>query len=84
MVTKVIKVETVYGKTFYVSESDLSGPKPKRYQLPLYTRSGIRWDETRAGYAAARRGEATTIHRENIIGQQCEDGSLAALLLEGA
>jgi hypothetical protein len=60
----VVRVPSVYGGTHYVRATDLADMR-KTY-LPLYTRAGILWTDTKAGLAALRRHEATTLHRENI------------------
>ena len=61
----VTRVRTVYGDRYFVATADLNGAR--KFQLPLYTRDGRRWTDTRAGMAAQRRHEATTLARGNIV-----------------
>ena len=65
MTEPVTRVQTVYGERCYVSTADLNGTRWK-HMLPLYTRDGRRWTDTRAGIAAERRHEATMLARANI------------------
>lgn len=54
----------VLGGTCHVSTSDLADSR--RTYLPMYTKAGLKWEDTKAGQRAARNSEATTIHRLNI------------------
>ena len=65
MTVPVTRVPFIYGGHYYVSTADLEGTRWKHF-LPLYTRDGRRYDETRAGVLAAKRGQATILARENI------------------
>ena len=60
----VTRVPYVYGGFYHVASADLANPA-KTY-LPLYTRHSEKWEDTAAGQRAARRHQATTLHRENI------------------
>ena len=62
--TKTTRVTDVYGKSYRVAADHLAD-KTKR-MLPLFTKNGLRWTDTRAGERAAARGEATMICRDNI------------------
>jgi hypothetical protein len=61
---QVVRVSLIYGGSYYVAANDLRNLS--RTYLPRYTRSGLLWEDTRAGQRAARKHQATTIHRENI------------------
>ena len=63
MTKQVVRVPYVYGGHLYVSAEDLAST---RVLLPLYTRDGRVWTDTKAGMRASRNHEATRLHRENI------------------
>ncbi len=58
------RVPYVYGGYLHVAKADLEDAR--KVMLPLYTRKGLLWRDTPAGERARRRGEATSLHRENI------------------
>jgi hypothetical protein len=60
----VTRVPFLYGGHYYVAADDLANPR--KIMLPLYTRDGRKWEDTQAGQRAARKHEATMLHRENI------------------
>lgn len=64
MTTSVVRVPFVYGGYCHVARSDLDNPG--KILLPLYTRDGRKWEDTPAGQRAAKRHEATMLHRDNI------------------
>lgn len=59
-------VVDVYGVKLYIAKEDLAGP---RTQIPVRNRFGIKLSDTRRGQRMIRRGDGTTIHRDNITGQ---------------
>lgn len=59
--TETIVVPCVYGGFYWVALADYANPE--RTYLPLYTRTGKRFDETTRGM---KRGVATMLHRDNI------------------
>lgn len=73
----IARVPFVYGGHCYVSKHDLANER-KTY-LPLYTRDGRKYEDTPRGHAAMKRGEAMTLHRENIGPRVTEAQSLAML-----
>jgi hypothetical protein len=64
--TQVTKLTTVYGDVVYVSTADWDGFGRQSIMLHRYTRDGRRWDETKEGQMAVQRGNATSIHRDNL------------------
>lgn len=63
VMTDVIRVPYVYGGHYHVAVKDLES---SRVLLPIYTRDGRPWTDTKAGERAARTGKATRLHRDNI------------------
>lgn len=61
-----VRVTDVYGDKWWVSAEDLAS---KRILLPLRNRKGICLTDTPTGQRALRRGDAVSIHRDNIAGQ---------------
>lgn len=62
----LVRVTDVYGDRWWVSAEDLAS---KRIQLPLRNRRGVRLTDTARGQRMLRRGDAVSIHRDNIAGQ---------------
>ena len=62
--TPVTRVPFVYGGHYWVATADLANER--NTMLPLYTRNGSKWEDTKAGQRAARKSEATMLHRDNI------------------
>jgi len=70
----VVRVPFVYGGFLWVAAADLADER--KALLPLYTRTGERFTDTRKGMLAEARGEAMHLHRENIGPKQSEADAL--------
>jgi hypothetical protein len=62
----VIQIVDVYDVKLFIAAEDLAG---RRTQIPIRNRRGVKLSDTKRGQLMLRRGDGTTIHRDNIAGQ---------------
>lgn len=76
----IIRVHSPYlGRSFFVATADMDDPR--KVQLPIYTRSGIRWSDTKQGARAIRaHRDSGMLHRDNINAPEMTDADVEAIL----